>query len=138
METQTAPTGNATAVPETDAIIPFTTPEEMEKYELLLDAKYVRLGKTGEPDPKHKKYFYQIVSMHPAQMAGQLGNDVIIEFGIQKFDKTKFRIEEKNGSKVRHPEMVKAWDEHGHLIDPLANFFTPAAKFLKEYQRDAV
>ena len=133
---QQKPQGNADAVPQTDEKIEFTTPEEMEKYEHLIDQKYVKVDATGNPDKKHKSFYYQIVSMHPSQPAGFLGEQFVIEFGIQKFDKTKVHIEEKNGSKIRVSEMVRAWDDAGRCVDAGANFFISAKDFLKQYQRD--
>jgi hypothetical protein len=128
-------TGNANAVPETEKI-QFTTPQEMEKYEGMLDQKFVKLGNNGEPDPKLKNYFFQIVSMHPSQPAGMLGEGSFMEFGIQKFDKTKVRVEEKNGIKVRIPEPVRARDDNGRCVDDHADFFIDAKQFLKSYQSD--
>lgn len=133
METTPTRTGNAKAVPEPiEEKIQFTTPEEMEKFEGLLDKSFVRADGTD------KNFIWKIVSMHPAQPAGSeyLGDDFVVQFGIQKFDKTKVRIDDKNGTKVRYPTAVQAWDENGRCLDPWANKFIDANEFLKKFKRE--
>jgi hypothetical protein len=133
----TTPTQKGNTAMEVPEPVQFITPEEMEKYESLLDTPHVRADGTD------KEYVWKVVSMHPSVPTGSeyLDDRFQVQFLIQKYHKNIFDTVEKNGNKRKVQRAVNGFDIDRNTnsvvcIDNAASQFIDSRDFLKKFKKD--
>ena len=143
------PPSSPAAIAQPETKLPdWVSPEEAESYEQMLFKPYVR--KTEKVEGESKKFFYQIVSMHPyvpKAIEVTATHQHLVSFEIQKFyrDKTIKRnefVENRKAPKEVTTALEVPWveinpkDGTSRVLDADATFNMDSRQFIKEFQRD--
>lgn len=68
------------------------TADAVERYKKLVGSDYVRADESGKPDPKFKKFFYQIAHIFPSYFGRGNTKEVEISVQVQKY----WKVDDKN------------------------------------------
>lgn len=144
-------TGTANAGPEPEQ--KWITLQEAEKYEKWIGRHFVK-----RDDPKDaKKFFYQIISIHPYQPMAKKFEDIgstddcRYQFNVQKYHrhqtiKATVRPDERTSTVQDVPKPVEGHEWRARLkgegawvlVDPRANFFIDVETFKNQFELDKI
>ncbi len=110
----------------------YTTPEELEQYETMLEKNFIR----KDNDKDAKLFHYKIISLHPRFM-GAREDEAIQQFNVQKYHKDKFvNVPGVNGKTQKQNVACEQFDDNGKKVCDDASFFMDCEKFVKQFKAE--
>lgn len=119
----------------------FTTEAQAEKYDRLIDKKFIRVDpETKKPHENSKDFFYEIVHTYPAYMGHGVETAFRTQFEVNKLWRNKtYKVTPPMGSKsqaeiVKHESYIEK-NSHGDTIRVGVQTFD-AEDFVLQFKED--